>query len=207
MNDQIEPLNEDEIINLCGTIHGWMSRDELRFLYGLAHRLPTAGVWVEVGVWKGRSLLAVAMGATAGSRVVGVDTFFGTADSKVHGEARIPHWIQQHAELATGLANVLRRADNVVTRLHVADSLAAAAEYEDESVDIVFLDADHEMRAVERDIRAWWPKIKPTGILAGHDYGGDHVGVEQAVRRALTWWLRGPGSLWFVPKSWAHIKP
>ncbi len=47
-------------------------------------------------------------------------------------------------------------------------SVPAAALFADESLDIVYLDADH-LRTAE-DIAAWWPKIRPGGWLCGHDY-------------------------------------
>jgi predicted O-methyltransferase YrrM len=50
------------------------------------------------------------------------------------------------------------------------ESAKAAALYEDESLDFVFIDACHETEAVKADILAWWPKVKIGGILAGHDY-------------------------------------
>ena len=49
------------------------------------------------------------------------------------------------------------------------------------TVDFVFVDADHSEAAVLRDIEAWWPKLKPTGIMAGHDYNRASVG--SAVRK------------------------
>jgi len=45
-----------------------------------------------------------------------------------------------------------------------------AAQFEDNSVDFVYLDADHKYESVKEEIKAWWPKIKLGGILAGHDY-------------------------------------
>ena len=45
-----------------------------------------------------------------------------------------------------------------------------AALYPDESLDFVFLDADHAYESVSRDIDAWRPKVKRGGLLAGHDY-------------------------------------
>ena len=34
---------------------------------------------------------------------------------------------------------------------------------------MVFIDADHRYHAVRADIRAWINKVRPGGILAGHD--------------------------------------
>ena len=36
--------------------------------------------------------------------------------------------------------------------------------------DRVFIDADHSKRGCEADIRAWAPKVKPSGWVCGHDW-------------------------------------
>jgi predicted O-methyltransferase YrrM len=46
----------------------------------------------------------------------------------------------------------------------------AAEAFEARSLDFVYIDAQHHYEAVKRDIALWWPKVKPGGILAGHDY-------------------------------------
>jgi hypothetical protein len=33
----------------------------------------------------------------------------------------------------------------------------------------VFIDGGHHYEAVKKDL-AWWSKLKPGGVLAGHDY-------------------------------------
>jgi predicted O-methyltransferase YrrM len=50
------------------------------------------------------------------------------------------------------------------------ESVSAAATYADGSLDFVFIDAAHDYQSVVDDIRAWGPKMKPGGTLAGHDY-------------------------------------
>jgi predicted O-methyltransferase YrrM len=58
----------------------------------------------------------------------------------------------------------------------------SAGEVEDASLDLVFIDADHSEEAVLRDLEAWVPKVKPGGLIAGHDYGShNHPGVRSAV--------------------------
>lgn len=52
----------------------------------------------------------------------------------------------------------------------VAPSVHAASLVPDNSVALVFVDGDHSSVAVAKDVRAWLPKIRPGGIIAGHDY-------------------------------------
>jgi len=53
--------------------------------------------------------------------------------------------------------------------------------FADESLDFVYVDGEHSYEAVSQDIADWWPKIKPGGILAGHDYNDTNPGSIQAV--------------------------
>ena len=52
----------------------------------------------------------------------------------------------------------------------------------DESVDLVYVDADHSYEGVKNDILAWWPKLKSGGYFAFHDYEMEAYGVKQAVQ-------------------------
>jgi len=42
--------------------------------------------------------------------------------------------------------------------------------FPDESLDFVYIDANHEYSYVVEDIKLWYPKVKKGGIVAGHDY-------------------------------------
>jgi hypothetical protein len=49
-------------------------------------------------------------------------------------------------------------------------SMEALERFEDNSVDFVYLDGNHGDPYVTQDITEWFKKIRPGGILAGHDY-------------------------------------
>ena len=74
----------------------------------------------------------------------------------------------------------MRRLDIDFINILREDSGQAASWFEDKTVDFVFIDANHDYEHVCGDIRSWLPKIRPGGILAGHDYG-EPCGVKQAV--------------------------
>lgn len=60
-----------------------------------------------------------------------------------------------------------------------ATSPAVAADFLDETLDFVYIDGDHRTDAVLQDLRAWTPKVRTGGIVAGHDIispGEDHTG-------------------------------
>lgn len=86
---------------------------------------------------------------------------------------------------------------NLVTQMRMK-STEAVDLFADNSVDFVFIDGDHSTEAVIADIKAWLPKVKINGILAGHDY--DHDSVKQAVQSTLNT-ITIDGTSWIYNKN------
>lgn len=61
-------------------------------------------------------------------------------------------------------------------------SVKVAKTVEDESLDFVFIDADHSYEAVKEDIEAWTPKVRMGGIVSGHDYYVFRSGNDGVIR-------------------------
>jgi len=55
-------------------------------------------------------------------------------------------------------------------RIHRAKSEDVVGQFTDASLDFVYIDGNHKSPWVDQDLELWWPKVKPGGILAGHDY-------------------------------------
>ena len=51
-----------------------------------------------------------------------------------------------------------------------ATSEVAADMFQDESLDFIFIDANHAYDFVVEDINLWFPKLKKGGVFSGHDY-------------------------------------
>lgn len=81
-------------------------------------------------------------------------------------------------------------------------SMDAVKEFEDESLDFVYIDGNHEYPFVADDIREWSKKVRPDGIVAGHDF--DEVPRSKlrknwGVKKAVEEFLSEKGiSIWFV---------
>jgi hypothetical protein len=56
------------------------------------------------------------------------------------------------------------------TEIVRARSVEAAATVPAGSLDFVYIDACHSTAEVQQDIRAWAPKVREGGVVAGHDY-------------------------------------
>jgi predicted O-methyltransferase YrrM len=55
----------------------------------------------------------------------------------------------------------------------------AAKNFQNYSIDLVYIDAEHTYHSTKNYILSWISKIKSNGIISGHDY--NWPGVEQAV--------------------------
>lgn len=49
-------------------------------------------------------------------------------------------------------------------------SMDAVRQFADGSLDFVYIDGNHEFDFVMEDLIAWGRKVKPGGVIAGHDY-------------------------------------
>jgi hypothetical protein len=89
---------------------------------------------------------------------------------------------QKHYDKAYSFVTEQFKNDSHVTILRMT-SLEAIA-HTPEQFDLIFIDANHEYLHVKQDILAWLPKVRPGGIIAGHDYEPSipmFSGVKQAV--------------------------
>lgn len=74
-----------------------------------------------------------------------------------------------------------RLADYNVTLIRKL-SLDALGDFDNESLDFVYIDANHSFDYVMKDIIEWTRKVRIDGIVAGHDYiNTNRAGVKDAV--------------------------
>ena len=67
-------------------------------------------------------------------------------------------------------------------RIIQAESAMAARMFDNASLDVVYIDAQHTYKHVSRDMAIWLPKVKSGGVASGHDYNEEKFpGVVQAV--------------------------
>lgn len=99
-------------------------------------------------------------------------------------------------------------------------STDAAKNFADSSLDFVYIDANHQDPFVTQDIEAWAPKVRPGGIVAGHDYvriKRINWAVKDAIQkytreRDLTWYVLGsdevrPGEVREGSRTWMFQVP
>jgi predicted O-methyltransferase YrrM len=136
---------------------GLISVDEKNALAALANEVAVDGMKVaEIGSFTGRGSTRVFAAAVRprGGSVVCVDRF---ADD---GVADLRDLFEQ-STTALGFRNLLKVIEG--------NSREIAAWFPDGYFDLIYIDAGHSYDDANSDIRAWRSKVRPGGILCGHD--------------------------------------
>eukprot|EP00747_Dinoflagellata_sp_TGD_P069744 gnl/TRDRNA2_/TRDRNA2_156263_c1_seq5.p1 gnl/TRDRNA2_/TRDRNA2_156263_c1~~gnl/TRDRNA2_/TRDRNA2_156263_c1_seq5.p1 ORF type:complete len:344 (+),score=50.74 gnl/TRDRNA2_/TRDRNA2_156263_c1_seq5:27-1034(+) len=108
---------------------------------------------------------------------------------------------------ASNIAVTERFRDNPNVTLWKMTSRRAAQEMVTAGLfDLVFIDGDHSYREILFDLNAWWRWVRPGGIIAVHDYGGDCPGCEYQVSRALHDWLPEGARVHVAPDVLAWVE-
>jgi dTDP-4-dehydrorhamnose reductase len=148
----------------------------------VVERFSSGAKFVEIGSWKGKSSAYMAIEIANSDK----DIDFCCVDTWQGGEEH------QNFDCLSSLyetfINNMKPVENYYRYLKMT-SLEAVEQFEDNSLDFVFIDASHEYEDVKADILAWIRKVKPGGILAGHDYYVNTTirlcGVNEAVDECL----------------------
>lgn len=151
---------------------------------------------VEIGCWLGEStsFWADAIKHKPNARVNVIDNFMGNSGTLLEEAAKNNDiyniFISNMKELGI---------DNIINTFAM-DSDKACFFFNDESIDIVYIDASHDYDNVCKDIDNWLPIVRKGGIICGHDcesntwddryiykdvVDGKHHGVIKAVHTKL----------------------
>lgn len=156
-------------------IPGWMSEKDLDWL---GEQAKGKDIIVELGSYQGRSTRA--LGENVKGCVFAVDDWKGL---RTIDEA---WWTRDTPEDE-------RKSLYERFILHVYDLIDAgkvvpicanhASVPELPIADMVFIDGSHDYDSVKRDIQTWLPRLRPGGLLCGHDLG--QVALMEAVNECL----------------------
>ena len=167
-------------------------------------RLNGSAVGAEIGVFAGE--MSAALLTRDDLTLYMVDSWAGSG-ADYHGDSgdfhatlsqaaqdRYHERAKEVVRFAGERAKIIRKASN-----------EACYDIPDASLDFVFIDADHSYHGAKADILSWAPKVKPGGILGGHDYENTDFpkfGVTRAVDEfsKMTGWPveLGENFTWFT---------
>jgi hypothetical protein len=145
----------------------------------------------ELGLWEGKTISHL-LAENPGLSMIGVDLWEPQPGNP--GPEGYEAWDHEAHEARTRArcAPFGKRATLLKAR-----TVEAASGVPDGSLDFVFIDADHSEAGCRADILAWRPKLRPSGMLLGHDI--NWPGVLAAVEDLVPGYEIGPNVVWFRP--------
>lgn len=168
-------VSDDTMTHFYQNIQGWFDFQEL--YKDVVKSMPSGSKFVEIGTWKGASTAFLGVEIFNSRKHITIDAIDSFEGSLEHGD--IQNFYEETKQ------NLKPLIDRGVIKLIQGYSHDVVSQYDDNSIDFLFLDASHEYEDVKRDIELWLPKVKSGGIFAGHDYDPHWLGVVKAVNEVL----------------------
>lgn len=169
-------LIEVKMPHLYKNVEGWFNWEDL---YIEAVKNASDGSkFVEIGSWSGKSATFLAeMIKESGKKIqlFCVDPYsYGLHGADAWTEIEFPRLIKFRKSIVqNGFEDIVF---NILSKSKNASSI-----FMDGSLDMVYIDGDHTQQGCTDDIIAYLPKLRPDGVLAGHDYTDEWDGVMKAV--------------------------
>jgi hypothetical protein len=150
--------------------------------------------FAELGLWKGRTFFHL-LDQFPSLSMIGVDAWIKRPGNVSPGAETYKAWNMDglRAHVTTKAKDYGDRAQILIMETHEAAPLI-----EDGSLCGVFIDADHSEAGCRRDIELWRPKLKPGGLLSGHDI--DWPTVKAAVKDLVPEYQVATDNVW-----WTHV--
>lgn len=143
---------------------------ELGWLYDNISRSKSHA---EIGTYCGRSLLASCAGMQKFSEVVSVDD---------GSQWQNRQWVERVQAATFELLHPNISINSL--RMHSIDA-ARECQRSERTFDSIFIDADHNYAECRADIEAWRLLLNAGGLICGHDYWTQDVGVMDAVNEVF----------------------
>ena len=169
-----DPLKDFPAHRFPTDLQGWHSQHPY-LTRAIAEVKPT--VVVEVGVWKGASVVTMAkeiQRQTLDTAVIAIDTWLGSSEHYLW-EKFIPDldfefgYPRLYHKFAANICN--EGLADIVVPLPL-DSINGFQLLKEKGIrpDVLHIDAGHDYMSVMGDLKAWWPQLTPGGVLIGDDY-------------------------------------
>ena len=135
-------------------------------LPALLNRRRLLGTGYEIGVRHGE-FSALLLDGWRGARLVSIDPWAEAPPEEYVDLVNVEQTTQDERYELTR-SRLARFGERSEVRREF--SVEAAQAVADRSADFAYIDARHDHDSVVEDLEAWWPKIRPGGVIAGHDY-------------------------------------
>jgi predicted O-methyltransferase YrrM len=169
-----------DALALVDGVEGWMTDAQARALWDAARAVPPPGRIVEIGSFRGRSMIVLASAAADGVELVAIDPHGGgdRGPQEIGADAR--RGDEDHAAFEANLQ-----------RAGVRDRVRHLRTFSDEAlgevhgdVQMLYIDGAHRYRPARDDIELWGARVAPGGAMLMHD-AFNAIGVTLAQLRLL----------------------
>lgn len=145
-----------------------------KHLFKVLEHFGLVGEVAEIGVAEGNNSELMASWHCV-TKLIMVDNWATIEGQKGDG-SNPQHWHDDNYMRCVSIVS-----HNPKCKMITGLSVKAAEQIPDDSLVMVYIDADHSYEAVKADLNAWFPKVKTGGLIVGHDYKAVEYGVKQAV--------------------------
>jgi MMP 1-O-methyltransferase len=147
----------EKIKNETKNIDGWLTAKEGEFLFETAKKCSTRGVIVEIGSFKGKSTVWLALGSKEGKK-----TMVHAIDPFGENESVIKVNFNEFME------NIKNADVNDIVNPIVSTSADVVKNW-NKAVEFIFIDGNHDYEFVKQDFLLWYPHLVDGGTIAFHD--------------------------------------
>ena len=161
-------------------VEGWFSPDQVARLAARAAAVPPGGRMVEIGSFRGRSTIAIALSARPGVEIVAIDPHAGNDRGPQEIGGFTAAAAEDHDAFLANLDRAGVRDRITYVRRFSHDALADVAG----PVDLLHVDGAHRLAPARHDLRSWGARVPPGGCLLVHD-AFSSVGVTGAIGAEL----------------------
>ena len=161
-------------------VEGWLTDAQARMLWNRAQVLPAGSQIAEIGSFRGRSAIVLALGSEGRAALIAIDPHAGgdRGPRQIEADATAGEDDNRafHANLAmAGVADVVR---------HVRLPSNEALHEVDGELDLLYVDGAHRYGPALADLDRWGARVRPGGHMLVHD-AFSSIGVTLAQLRLL----------------------
>jgi hypothetical protein len=153
-----------------------ISNPDVKSLIHVINLLGKDLVGLELGTYRGESFVTLLQCCPNIKKLHGCDTYKEFGDYfQIPYDPNTPRYIndkidQEFNELLCKHYIKNSGASHKAV-LHKKDSMQLVKEFDDNSLDFIFMDSYLTIEQMQEEIKAWYPKVKDKGLFSGHDWG------------------------------------
>lgn len=185
----IAPKMSPVVLERITDVEGWLTDDQAERLFQRASELHIDAQIIEIGSFRGRSLIVLASGAPTGVEVVSIDPHAGGDRGPQEIAPDLKLGDRDHAAFVgnlerAGVGNRIR---------HIRKTSQDAHADINGEINLLYIDGAHRFKLARHDIVAWGDRVAPDGTMLIHD-AFSSIGVTLALLTAM-----------FVNRHWRYV--